>query len=174
MPPVKRPTPDQALTAALPALSRLLEAAAQWLEGVNESRLKIEAQAAENQATMDQLAASPDHGRERESDVTTRPFNCQSLNGSWFHKLDADGKVELQGSIIADVAPPGQPGIYLVELHQWMDGRSAYQTLIPLRAMTEPEDGGSWRFYDDDQWMRMAHLDRKALAVDNVNRQEVT
>jgi hypothetical protein len=163
------------IVASLPAIDRLLEAAAEWLEGINEVRRKSEEAAAEGQAALGALAATPEGpslDRERESDVTSRPFNPQSLVGSWFHRLDANDNITCQGSVVADVAPPGQPGIYLCELHQWKDGGSAFQELVSLSELCEPEDGGSYRFYDHDEWMRMADRDRQILATDSVNRQQ--
>lgn len=43
------------------------------------------------------------------------------------------------------------PGVYLVELFDWVAGGSSAQMLVPIDDMFE------WRFYDNAKWMQYAY-----------------
>lgn len=63
-----------------------------------------------------------------------------SLVGSFFH---SDAKRGWQGAVVAEP----RPGIYLVELFEWLAGSSASQHLVRI------EDMAGWQFYDTAEWM---------------------
>lgn len=67
-----------------------------------------------------------------------------SLVGSFFH---SDASLQWQGCVVAE-AVRGE--VYLVELFEWLSGRSTHQRLVRMDDMTE------WRFYDSAEWMREA------------------
>src|SRR5262249_39759976 len=78
---------------------------------------------------------------DRLSTVTSEPLRRDSLVGSWFHSESARS---WQGGVVAEPAP----GVYLVELHDWLMGSPSHQQLVPLDDMTD------WLFYDDNEWLK--------------------
>lgn len=72
--------------------------------------------------------------------ATTGSWESLSLVGSFFH---ADVTRQWQGCVVAEPAP----GVYLVELFDWIAGSSTHQRLVPIEEMT------GWSFYDSDDWM---------------------
>jgi hypothetical protein len=67
-----------------------------------------------------------------------------SLVGSFFH---SDAKRGWQGAVVAEP----HPGVYLVELFEWLVGSSASQHLVRI------EDMAGWQFYDTAEWMTNAY-----------------
>jgi hypothetical protein len=77
-----------------------------------------------------------------------RKLDPVSLVGSFFHRYDEeDGELTWQGCIVAEPAP----GVYLVELFDWLVGFSSCQRLVRLEQMDH------WHFFDDDHWMNNAY-----------------
>jgi len=69
-----------------------------------------------------------------------------SLVGSFFHSFK-DDDVNWQGVVVARP----EPGIYLVELFEWLAGSSSAQRLVRI------EDMLGWQFYDTPEWMSNAY-----------------
>jgi hypothetical protein len=67
-----------------------------------------------------------------------------SLVGSFFH---SDAEREWQGAVVAEP----HPGVYLVELFEWLAGSSTSQHLVRI------EDLVGWQFYDSAEWMDSAY-----------------
>jgi hypothetical protein len=63
-----------------------------------------------------------------------------SLVGSFFH---ADESRQWQGCVVAEPAP----GVFLVELFEWITGSPDVQRLVRIGDMA------GWQFYDDIEWM---------------------
>lgn len=66
-----------------------------------------------------------------------------SLIGSYFHTFDGEGKLYWQGAVVAEP----HPGLYLIELFEWIVGGSHVQRLVRV------EDMMDWHFYDTAEWM---------------------
>ena len=64
----------------------------------------------------------------------------ESLVGSFFH---SDAERGWQGCIVAEPSP----GVYLVELFEWLAGSSSNQCLVSI------DDMAGWQFYDNAEWM---------------------
>lgn len=82
--------------------------------------------------------------QDRLSMVVEGPFKTDSLVGSYFH---GDDERQWQGCVVAEPSP----GVFLVELFEWLVGSSSEQRLVRLDEMTE------WHFYDDAKWMNNAY-----------------
>jgi hypothetical protein len=78
---------------------------------------------------------------DRLSGVENHEWRADSLVGSFFH---SDASRTWQGCVVAEPVP----GVYLVELFNWLIGVSGHQRLVDIREMTE------WCFYDTAEWMR--------------------
>ena len=77
-------------------------------------------------------------------------WRADSLVGSFFHSLkEKEGEhiVCWQGCVVAEP----NPGIYLVEVFEWLGGSSTHQELIRIEDMLD------WHFYDDSKWMNSAY-----------------
>jgi hypothetical protein len=72
--------------------------------------------------------------------VEVKPLSHDSLVGSFFHSDHTRG---WQGCVVAEP----HPGIYLVELFEWIVGSSSTQKLVRF------EDMADWQFYDTAEWM---------------------
>lgn len=70
-----------------------------------------------------------------------------ALLGRFFHSLGEDGKIEWQGSVLAN---PFQDW-YLVQLFSWLDGNPNVQRLVRI------EDMKSWLFYEDTETMQYSY-----------------
>jgi len=81
------------------------------------------------------------------TDPTDAPFIRDSLIGSYFL---GDVTAQYQGCVIAEPCP----GIYLVELFDWLIGESSEQRLVKIERMM------NWHFFDEHEWMRNAYRDR--------------
>lgn len=81
--------------------------------------------------------------------ATTLPlkFDPKSLVGSFFHGCKTRA---WQGQVVAEP----QPGLYLVELYEWMMGSPNGQKLIPAATMLAED----WTFYDTAEEMN-AHYE---------------
>lgn len=112
------------------------------------------AEAAAAEAVKNPKPPEKDVFRQREGYIAECDLGVTTLCGSWFHRYD-NGQIKWQGIVVAEP----QPGCYLVELHNWKDGGSAHQRVVTLKAIAEAEEGYEWRFYDSDEWMRMAGTD---------------
>jgi hypothetical protein len=77
---------------------------------------------------------------DRLSVVALAPLAPDSLVGSFFH---SDAKRGWQGAVVAEP----HPGVYLVELFEWIAGSSTSQHLVRI------EDMAGWQFYDTAEWM---------------------
>jgi hypothetical protein len=64
--------------------------------------------------------------------------------GPWFHSLDNRGAIDWQGKIVGEP----RPGVCLVQLFSWLDGRPTVQRLVPVVAMC------GWSFYRTNVAMR--------------------
>ena len=79
------------------------------------------------------------------------PWSTTSLVGSYFHSGHERG---WQGVVVAEVSP----GVFLVELFEWVSGTAELQTLVKLEVMLDE----GWTFYDNSEWMRNADNSRRA------------
>jgi hypothetical protein len=70
-----------------------------------------------------------------------------SLLGQYFHSLNADGKVEWQGTVIGNP----EPGWYLVQLFEWMAGEANVRRLFKV------EDMANWLFYENADAMKYSY-----------------
>ena len=86
----------------------------------------------------------PTDARDRLSTASTKELGPGSLVGSFFHSRADNG---WQGCVVAEPAP----GIFLVQLFEWLIGASGCQQLVPIGEMSK-----SWRFYDDADSMNLA------------------
>jgi hypothetical protein len=84
-----------------------------------------------------------------------------SLVGSWFHKLDGYGDILWQGAVVGEI----QPGIYQLELFDWIEGRG-YQVVVALTDMLHGNPEQEWRFYDTEERMRLGY-DRPPAAIEH-------
>lgn len=149
-------------------VERVVGLVGDYIEGLLEDRQTAKDQA---QARLSEIAGAggvvsdtgPD--RERERDIVERPLDPNSLVGSWFHRLE-DDRIIWQGCVVAEV----QAGVYLLELHNWRDGASAHQRLATIQQMTSDDE--EWRFYDADEWMKMAGL--RSPAHEEVDKEALT
>jgi hypothetical protein len=82
--------------------------------------------------------------RDRLAHASEHDLKLDSLIGSYFHSRPDPG---WQGCIVAEPVP----GIYLVELFDWLVGASSCQKLVPVGEMH------GWRFYDDADWMNNSY-----------------
>lgn len=84
--------------------------------------------------------AVPEHRTE-----SFKEFRTDSLVGSYFHGSNEE---RYQGVVVAEPSP----GIYLVELFDWITGfDSNEQILVRIKDMLE------WHFYDTSEWMNNAY-----------------
>lgn len=90
------------------------------------------------------MSVNPNRDRDREAEALAAPLHPDSLVGSCFH---SGHQLQWQGCVVAEP----QPGIYLVELHEWFVGQSSCQQLVRI------EDMSDWMFYDDTEWMDAAY-----------------
>jgi len=88
-------------------------------------------------------------------------FAPDSLVLSWFHKLDGYGDIRWQGRVVGEP----QPGVYLLELFDWLEGRG-YQVTVPLQDMLHGNPDQEWRFYDTEEQMRLGY-DRPPAAIEH-------
>lgn len=72
-----------------------------------------------------------------------RSLEPNSLVGSYFHSFGPEGQLDRQGAVVAEP----QPGLYLVELFEWLAGGSSCQRLVRVEDMLD------WQFYDTAEWM---------------------
>jgi hypothetical protein len=79
--------------------------------------------------------------RNRLREVMLAPLSRSSLVGSWFH---SDKDRQWQGCVVAEPSP----GIYLVEIAEWLTGEMDCQRLVRIGDMLD------WQFYDTISWMR--------------------
>ncbi len=82
--------------------------------------------------------------QDRLSIAAEKNFAVDSLVGSFFH---TDPERQWQGCVVAEVAP----GVYLVELFEWIAGSSSGQRLVRIEEMSD------WTFYDSSEWMSNAY-----------------
>jgi hypothetical protein len=82
--------------------------------------------------------------KHRTAALEYRELGPDSLVGSFFHGSDSR---QWQGVVVAEPAP----GIYLVELFDWLIGASTEQVLVRIDEMMD------WHFYDDAEWMHNAY-----------------
>ncbi len=69
------------------------------------------------------------------------------LVGLWFHSRDDQGEIQWQGHIIGRP----EPGLYLVQLFEWLMGSPSVVRLVRADAMT------GWQFYRTGEAMREWH-----------------
>lgn len=81
---------------------------------------------------------------EKKKRIETLPlkFDPKSLVGTFFHANAARG---WQGVVVAEP----QPGLYLVQLFEWLMGEPNIQKLIPANTMLVED----WKFYDSAEEM---------------------
>lgn len=65
------------------------------------------------------------------------------LKGHYFHSYNKDGLVEWQGKIISSP----EPGIYLVQLYEWIVGAESCRKLVNIQDMI------TWSFYETAEEM---------------------
>ena len=75
--------------------------------------------------------------------MNQKALKQKGLIGAWFHSVRKDGTVNWQGQILARV----EPGIYLVQLYEWITGSPSNQQLVKFEFME------SWLFYPDNDAM---------------------
>jgi len=69
--------------------------------------------------------------------------NNNALVGKYFHSLNGKGKVQWQGYVIGAT----EPGWYLVQLFNWINGDKSNQKLVLFSDML------NWLFYEDGDSM---------------------
>lgn len=77
--------------------------------------------------------------------ISEMELQSDSLVGSYFH---GNNDQRYQGVVVAEPVP----GIYLVELFDWITGfDSSEQILVKIESMLD------WHFYDTAEWMNNAY-----------------
>jgi hypothetical protein len=94
--------------------------------------------------TTNNNTRTPAKARDRLEAAEAQTLRTDSLVGSFFHSRSDNG---WQGCVVAEPAP----GIYLVELFEWIVGSSNDQQLVALADMS------GWRFCDDAKWMNNSY-----------------
>jgi len=86
-------------------------------------------------------------------------MKAQSLIGKFFfsfpEKEDGSRPLSWQGQVISRPLP----GVYLVQINEWLFGTPSDQMVVPLQQMVDEQ----WTFYDDhDDWVKAGerHLRR--------------
>lgn len=106
---------------------------------------------------------SSEHASEgnRLSDVIEGEFAPNSLVGSFFHRPLNDDWTDLnQGCVVAEP----MPGVYLVEMFDFLVGGSTHQELARIEDMT------GWRFFDSSDWMDSFY---RNMVEPRIRRQEL-
>jgi hypothetical protein len=75
---------------------------------------------------------------------------------SFIEDADGDPVVQLQGEIVAEP----QPGVFLVQLFEWITGSPSDQRLFKVDAMTD------WRFYETAEQRNDAYERQTGRSVD--------
>ena len=65
------------------------------------------------------------------------------LKGHFFHSYNKDDLVEWQGKVISSP----EPGIYLVQLYEWIVGAESCRKLVNIQDMIQ------WKFYETAEEM---------------------
>ena len=60
------------------------------------------------------------------------------LKGHFFHSYNKDGLVEWQGKVVSNP----EPGIYLVQLYEWIVGAESCRKRVNIQDMIQ------WKFYE--------------------------
>jgi hypothetical protein len=92
----------------------------------------------------------PQWSRSRYDDIKACSLDPTSLVGSYFHRLDGAERLMWQGIVVGEP----QPGIYLVQLFDWV-GERGHQRVVTILDITQGD--GEWRFYDTEEWMALAY-----------------
>jgi len=71
----------------------------------------------------------------------------KGLIGAWFHSVKKNGAIDWQGQVLARP----EPGIYLVQLYEWITGSPSNQQLVKF------EDMENWLFYADNDAMNYSY-----------------
>jgi hypothetical protein len=71
----------------------------------------------------------------------------KGLINAWFHSLDKKGHVEWQGQILSRP----EPGVYLVQLYEWIVGSPSNQQLVKFGDMK------NWLFYENAEAMNYSY-----------------
>ena len=79
--------------------------------------------------------------------------NTSDLIGKFFHSFTDEGIVHWQGYVLERP----EPGMYLVQLFEWIMGEPSSQKLVPA------DDMKGWSFYDTNEEMNETYY-RKYLA----------
>lgn len=82
--------------------------------------------------------------KHRTTALESSELSPDSLVGSFFHGSDSQ---QWQGVVVAEPVP----GVYLVELFDWIIGASTEQVLVRIDEMM------GWHFYDDAEWMQNSY-----------------
>jgi hypothetical protein len=110
------------------------------------------------QTTETSAAETP---RSRLEGIRQCELDPGSLVCSWFHKLDGYGDILWQGVVVGEP----QPGIYMIELFDWEEGRG-YQVVVSLADLLHGNPEQEWRFYDSEEQMRLGY-DRPPKAIEH-------
>lgn len=78
----------------------------------------------------------------------------EPLVGNYFHSLNKDGLVEMQGVVIGNP----EPGWYLLQLFDWLVGEGHLRMLMRLEGMA------TWLFYADVATMKWSYEHGPACA----------
>ena len=73
-----------------------------------------------------------------------------TLTGKYFHSVKADREtIEWQGKFLGLASP----GLYRVQLYEWINGTESDQVLVPAVDMRY------WRIYDTEEQLHQAYAD---------------
>lgn len=79
-----------------------------------------------------------------------------SLVGSYFHRVE-NGEIEWEGIVVGEM----QPGMYLLHVTSGLEGAATHhaQVILGLEHLTAKDDGYEFRFYDNEETMRLAYVE---------------
>jgi hypothetical protein len=77
------------------------------------------------------------------------------LKGHFFHSYNKDGLVEWQGKVIGNP----EPGIYLVQLYEWLVGAESCRKLVNIQDMIP------WSFYETSEEMNNSYNNIRHMEI---------
>lgn len=78
--------------------------------------------------------------------AATKKLESDPLVGLYVHTKDAEGSITYQGRIVRQM----KPGVYLMQLFSWLDGRPTKQIVVQV------DDMAGWDFYESAEEWRAA------------------
>lgn len=83
----------------------------------------------------------------RKAEKEMRAKTTEQLVGSFFHTFNDEKLVEWQGVVLSSP----EPGIYLVQLFEWLGGDASCRKLVRIESML------AWDFYESADAMTFAY-----------------